>query len=140
MKPSSPAFILLPALQAPLFLLFLTLQNRTSAATTTYNVTPFGDDRRLLQAEAEENRSRSPVAPKRVIHTLSQALRLANAGDTIFLGDGEYHVRLVSARSGREGYPITIVGGVNATIKSTGADPVQINHSWITIKVRRGWG
>ncbi|CAN0431577.1 unnamed protein product, partial [Laminaria digitata] len=69
-----------------------------------------------------------------VVYGLSEALKMAQSGDTVLLGDGEYHERLKSSRDGQEGNPITIVGGVNAVIKAS-SDAIKINHSWITIQV-----
>lgn len=150
---SSSALLPLPLRQLAvaifLFLLLLALPvtfryHRGSCSTTptTYNVTPNGeDDRRVLQAGPAGDTRNPPLPPPpspppRVIHTLAHALKVAKAGDTIILGDGVYHARLVSSRGGKQGHPITVVGGVNAVIKAP-SDPIEINHSWITIQVRQ---
>lgn len=63
---------------------------------------------------------------------------LAEAGDTVYLGDGIYEEQLQSVNAGTEGNPIKIVGDRGAVIN---ADPtgghraVQIFHFHIHLEV-----
>ena len=69
---------------------------------------------------------------------LSEALELAEPGDTIFLADGTYDTAIVSYRDGKEGQPITIQGGNDVVIKGNyRSRSVLINHSFISLKVSR---
>ncbi|CAN0385323.1 unnamed protein product, partial [Ascophyllum nodosum] len=66
---------------------------------------------------------------------LSEALELAEPGDTIFLADGTYDTAIVSYRDGKEGQPITIQGGNDVVIKGNyRSRSVLINHSFISLK------
>lgn len=67
---------------------------------------------------------------------LSQALELAQPGDTIYLADGIYDTALVSYRDGEFGDPITIEGSSDAIINGGySSRAVLINHSFITLRV-----
>lgn len=71
------------------------------------------------------------------LYNLMTALGLAEAGDTIELGDGTYkslYDRLKTVVDGKEGSPITIKGGRRAKLKAP-SPSVRVEHSWITIKV-----
>lgn len=135
------ATVLLPLLFlifiVPLALRYHRGVSSTTPANTTYSVTPDGldddDHGRILQSRPPPEGKGAPP-PAKVIYTLAHALKMARAGDTILLGNGVYNVRLVSSRSGVKGRPITIVGGPKAVIKAP-SDPIEINHSWITIQV-----
>ena len=72
------------------------------------------------------------------IYSVSQALEMAQGGDTIVLADGTYtdrDDRIMSVNDGEEGNPITIVGGRGAVIKVP-SPSVYIVNSWITLEVR----
>ena len=68
---------------------------------------------------------------------LYEALKLAEAGDTISLADGKYDTAIVSYRDGKEGQPITLKSGPDAVIIGGNDDSrsVQINHSFISLLV-----
>lgn len=127
-----------------LFILAFQTHGARATKAVIYNVAPSGDDRTVLQAggtaaaaaapSAAAGKIAPPTAATGVVYNLSRALEMARAGDTILLGDGDYHDRVVSSRNGVNGNPITIVGGVNAVIRAA-RDSVEINHSWITIQV-----
>ena len=68
--------------------------------------------------------------------SLSEALELAEPGDTIFLADATYDTAIVSYRDSEEGQPITLEGGPNAVIKGNfKSRSVLINHSFISLRV-----
>ncbi|CAM9972501.1 unnamed protein product, partial [Ectocarpus sp. 13 AM-2016] len=93
----------------------------TAASAATYEVSPDGD----------------PM-------TLTAALEVAGAGDTISLGDGIYREPLVTMNAGVEGNPLVIEGGRGAVINYFTGDKsmmwsqkvVDIRHSWVTLRVR----
>lgn len=67
-------------------------------------------------------------------YSLDEALQLAEPGDYISLSDGTYTEGLNPPHGGSDGKPIKIYGGRDAVI--TGKNPVvNIEHSWITLKV-----
>lgn len=67
---------------------------------------------------------------------LSEAMNLAQAGDTVSLADGTYDVPIVSQRDGDQDSPITVVGGSGAIIMGDfESRNVLIRHSFITLKV-----
>ncbi|CAM9834424.1 unnamed protein product, partial [Ectocarpus fasciculatus] len=91
----------------------------TAASAATYEVSPDGD----------------PM-------TLTAALKVAGAGDTISLGDGVYREPLVTMNAGMEGSPLVIEGGRDAVINNFTGDRdvmwsqkvVDIRHSWVTLR------
>ena len=67
---------------------------------------------------------------------LSEALQLAEPGDTISLADGTYDTAIVSYRDGQDGQPITVEGGPDAVINGNfKSRSVLINHSFISLRV-----
>ncbi|CBN76927.1 FirrV-1-B30 precursor [Ectocarpus siliculosus] len=91
----------------------------TAASAATYEVSPDGD----------------PM-------TLTAALEVAGAGDTISLGDGIYREPLVTMKAGVEGNPLVIEGGRDAVVNYYTGDKsimwsqkvVDIRHSWVTLR------
>ena len=84
------------------------------------------------------------VSPDGVPMTLTAALKVAGAGDTISLGDGIYREPIVTMKAGEDGNPLVIEGGRGAVINYFSGDRslmwsqkvVDIRHSWITLRVR----
>lgn len=107
--------------------LLLSLTRRHHQANAyTFNVVP--DDKLPSADDSGEDE----------LYNLMTALSLAEAGDTIELGDGTYKTlydRLKTVVDGREGSPITIKGGRRAKIKAP-SPSVRVEHSWITLRVR----
>ena len=67
---------------------------------------------------------------------LTEALEMAEPGDTVHLADGIYDIALVSYRDGEEDDPITIEGSREAVINGAHSSrSVLINHSFITLRV-----
>lgn len=67
---------------------------------------------------------------------LSEAMDLAEPGDTVSLADGIYDQAIVSTRDGTKEDPITVVGGPDAIINGDySSRSVLITHSFITLKV-----
>lgn len=97
--------------------IFIFLTDQVSSIT--YNVVP---DPTLTSTSLE-------------VHSLSDAVELAVAGDVVSLADGTYTDQIQSYVSGQEGSPITIVGGRGAVVKAP-SPSVRIEHSWITLEVR----
>lgn len=91
------------------------------AGAVTYNVVP--DPTSTSSSDSE------------VVYGLSDAMELAEAGDTVLLADGTYTDRIESYVSGEVGNPITIVGGRGAVIKAP-SPSVRVEHSYITLEVR----
>ncbi|CAM9261415.1 unnamed protein product [Pylaiella littoralis] len=91
----------------------------TTAKAAVYNVSPDGN----------------PM-------TLTAALEVAGAGDTISLGDGIYREPIVTMHAGENGNPLLIEGGKGAVINYFSGDRslmwsqkvVDIRHSWITLR------
>ena len=68
--------------------------------------------------------------------SLTEALELAQPGDTIHLADGIYDEAVVSCRDGEVDNPITIEGSSGAIINGDYSSRcVLINHSFITLRV-----
>lgn len=68
------------------------------------------------------------------LQSVQQALDLAQPGDHILLGAGEYWEDLRSIRSGESEAPIHLIGSSGATIKGAGASRViELNHSYIML-------
>ena len=70
------------------------------------------------------------------VYSLSEAVELAVAGDIVSMADGIYTDQIQSYVAGEEGNPIKIIGGRGAVIKAS-SPSVRIEHSWITLEVRR---
>ena len=69
-------------------------------------------------------------------YDLSEAMDLAEPGDTVSLADGTYDQAIVSSRDGESGNPITVVGGRDAIINGAfNHRNVWITHSFITLEV-----
>lgn len=68
--------------------------------------------------------------------TLSEAMELAEAGDTVLLEDGIYEEALETVRDGESGNPIVVEGGPNAILNGMKSPAVFITHSFIELKVR----
>ncbi|CAM9145891.1 unnamed protein product, partial [Laminaria digitata] len=74
--------------------------------------------------------------------SLTEALDMAGAGDTITLADGLYREPIVTMNAGTEGNPLVIKGGRGAVISAFSGDRmlmwdqkvVDIRHSWITLE------
>lgn len=65
---------------------------------------------------------------------IQDALKEAQPGDTITLGDGEYPQDFKSVRSGTPEKRITITGSREAVVKGKSASRmIEINHSYITL-------
>lgn len=75
-------------------------------------------------------------------YTIGEALDLAEAGDTVFLNDGDYtgHWELgaiLTVRDGTEDKPITIEGSEKAVIKGAiSSRAVNVFHDYIHLKVQ----
>ncbi|CAM9262723.1 unnamed protein product [Pylaiella littoralis] len=82
------------------------------------------------------------VSPDGDPMTLTAALDMAMAGDTISLGDGIYREPIVTMHAGEEGKPLVIEGGRGAVINYFSGDRslmwsqkvVDVRHSWITLR------
>ncbi len=68
--------------------------------------------------------------------TLSEAMELAEAGDTVFLEDGIYEDALETVRDGETDNPIVVEGGPNAILNGIKSPSVFVTHSFIELKVR----
>lgn len=67
---------------------------------------------------------------------LSDAMAVAEAGDTVSLADGTYDGAIVSTKDGTADAPITVTGGRGAIIKGDyDSRSVLVTHSFITLKV-----
>ncbi|CAN0453333.1 unnamed protein product, partial [Scytosiphon promiscuus] len=95
-----------------------------AANAATYRVSPDGDP------------SGDPT-------TLTAALDMAGAGDTISLLDGLYDSEaIVTMKGGEEGNPLVIEGGKGAVLNYFTGDRslmwsqkvVDIRHSWVTLR------
>lgn len=88
------------------------------------------------------------VSPDGTPMSLTEALNVAGAGDTIALGDGIYREPIVTMNAGEEGNPLVIEGGKGAVINYFSGDRslmwsqkvVDIRHSWITLRVSKRVG
>ena len=68
--------------------------------------------------------------------SLTEALELAQPGDSIYLADGTYDEAVVSYRDGEVDNPITIEGSSGAIINGDYSSRcILINHSFITLRV-----
>eukprot|EP00903_Cladosiphon_okamuranus_P016219 g14966.t1 len=82
------------------------------------------------------------VSPDGVPMSLTDALEVAGAGDTISLGDGVYREPIVTMHAGEDGNPLVIEGGRGAVINYFSGDKslmwsqkvVDVRHSWITLR------
>jgi hypothetical protein len=90
----------------------------------TYFVTLEGND---------ENTGLSPSQP---LQTIQKALELAEPGDRIQLADGEYRQSVTSVRPGKQGAPITIIGGQKTVVYGDNEHNrvIEINHDFITLQ------
>lgn len=96
--------------------------NKIKAGTEIY-VSPFGND---------ENDGFSSKMP---IKTIQKAVNSAQAGDTIYLLEGDYFQDIVTVRNGEKNKPITITGSSSAIVKGGGNTRVfEVNHSYIVLK------
>jgi hypothetical protein len=70
--------------------------------------------------------------------TIQKALDVAQPGDTIFLGDGDYRESIITKRHGTANAPIRIVGGRGAVLRgASNKDRVfQIQHDYYVLD---GW-
>ncbi|NOQ64234.1 MAG: DUF1565 domain-containing protein [Methyloprofundus sp.] len=94
----------------------------TAAYSQTYFVDPDGND---LSTGAAIS---SPLA------TIERALRLAKAGDTIHLMDGEYLQNIDTYRGGTPANPIRITGSPSAIVKGTERTNIAfIRHNYIEL-------
>lgn len=67
--------------------------------------------------------------------TLSEAMALAEAGDTVLLEDGTYDEALETVRDGERDNPIVVEGGPNAILNGVKSPSVFVTHSFVELKV-----
>ncbi|QQS60870.1 MAG: right-handed parallel beta-helix repeat-containing protein [Candidatus Moraniibacteriota bacterium] len=86
-----------------------------------YFISPLGND--LFDGLSEET----------AFATIQKAVDILDAGDRVFLLEGEYYQDIISIRSGKKEKPIIIEGTKNSIIKGAGNREkiVEIRHSFI---------
>lgn len=94
----------------------------TNSSGKNYYIDPSGND------------SNSGLLSSSPFKSIQKAIDLAQGGDTITLGSGNYNQDLTSKRNGSKDKPIVITGPKEAVIKGAGKARVfEINHSYITL-------
>lgn len=70
----------------------------------------------------------------RPLKTIQRALELAQPGQRVAISAGHYHEDLRSVRDGREGAPVSLVGGAGVVIRGAGRPRViEIRHSHLEL-------
>jgi|GEM_PF-1591904 len=90
-----------------------------SATTTVHHISPTGSDANL-------GRKHDPLA------TITEGLRRAQPGDTIYVQPGEYREAVRTIRSGEPGKPITVTGPKTAVLRPPSfTNLLRISHSHV---------
>jgi|GEM_PF-1540826 parallel beta-helix repeat protein len=105
-----------------LLVLFASLALVANAQASTYYVSPTGSD------------TSDGLGVERALMTIQRAVDLAQPGDTVVLGAGEYREDVLTRRNGSASAPITITGPSGAVVRG-GGNPriVEVNHDYITL-------